>query len=271
MKDFFISILKMIITTILIFMTPFILPLFLKVFLNFGWFSNIEEFTMITQLFYNIYPLIYIVITLTLLLWFFHKWKDIKEFFNNHDLFFGFGDKTFSAKLKVDEALKESDSKKEFINVIKEENKTIDNESIKNVKDEIKQQLGIIKLPNKAYECKECNKKELEDENNKLRYFAAYNMINIETKSLLHIIYNENYVNTDKFRNQIIQGYKRRNKRNIKFTNKDLSNIANSKYETIFEGLKFLNIIEPSEDDKIIKLTQEGKDFVKKYIEEEVV
>ena len=96
-------------------------------------------------------------------------------------------------------------------------------------------------------------------------------MINTEAKSLLHIIYNEKYIDTDKFKSRIIQGYKKRNKKNVKFAKKEIDKIARNKYDAIFDGLKFLNIIEPSEDDKTIKLTQDGKKFVEKYIEKKEV
>ena len=62
---------------------------------------------------------------------------------------------------------------------------------------------------------------------------------------------------------------KKRNKKNIKLARQDINKIAQNKYDTIYDGLKFLNIIEPSEDDTIIKLTKEGKEFVEKYIEKE--
>ena len=139
------------------------------------------------------------------------------------------------------------------------------------IMNEVKLQLGIDKRNKTQEKCKECNKKELEEENSRLRDFAAYNMINTEAKSLLHIIYNEKYIDTDKFKSKIIQGYKKRNKKNIKFTKKEIDKIARNKYDAIFDGLKFLNIIEPSEDDKTIKLTQDGKKFVEKYIEKKEV
>ena len=96
-------------------------------------------------------------------------------------------------------------------------------------------------------------------------------MINAEAKSLLHIIYNEKYIEKDKFKSRIIQGYKKRNKKNIKFSKKEINKIARNKYDTIYDGLKFLNIIEPSEDDKIVKLTEKGRNFVEKYIEKKEV
>jgi len=157
--SFILNILKMIITFILIFITPFILPLLLKVFLNWHWFENIEEFSNIIKIFYSAYPIVYSIITLLLLLWFFHKWEDIKEFLNNHDLSLGFKNGMISSKVK-DEVLEESNSKKEFINEIKEK-KQIYNE-----------------------------KGELKNENIKLCHFAAYNIINVDTRSVLHIIYN---------------------------------------------------------------------------------
>lgn len=110
----------------------------------------------------------------------------------------------------------------------------------------------------------------LKNENSDLRFFAAYNIINADVKSLLHIIYNEKFIEMDKFKSKIIQGFKSRNKNNIKMNRKTMNKYAKNKYDTIYKGLKFLNIIEPSEDDKEIRLTKEGKEFVKKYIEKEV-
>lgn len=46
-------------------------------------------------------------------------------------------------------------------------------------------------------------------------------------------------------------------------------NINKEAGETIFNGLKFLNIIEPSENNSEIMLTNEGKKFVEEYIEDE--
>ena len=149
------------------------------------------------------------------------------------------------------------------------ENKEIDSRS---TVQEVKQQLSLIKERDKLKEkCKECNRDEIENENRNLRFFAAYNILNVETKSLLHSIYNEKYIKAYNFKSRIIQGYTRRNKKNIKFSKTDINKIANSKYVTIYEGLKFLNIIEPSEDDKDIKLTTECKIFVEKYIEKKEV
>lgn len=267
MKDFLKAILKMLIVLLIIFIIPFILPIILKIFLKLNLFQGIGEFQSIVNVFNNIYTLIYIVLGIGILLWFFHKWDTIKEMIKNFNSFtLAVGDKKISAQRIVKEEMEDIDQQKEFINKMYQES----NSDSGNVMSEVKERLGIIKT-SKTLKCKECNKTELEEENSKLRYFATYNMINTEAKSILHTIYNEKYIDANEFKSRIIQGYKRRNRKNVKFTRKEINKIAKNKYDTILNGLKFLNIIEPSEDDKIIRLTADGKKFVEKYIEREEV
>ena len=135
----------------------------------------------------------------------------------------------------------------------------------------MQQKLGITETGADKKKCIDCNKSEIQEENIKLRNFATFNMLNKEARELLHIIYCEKYISINQFRSRIIQGYKKRNKRNVKIAKKDIDKIAKNKYNTIYDGLKFLNVIEPSEDDETIKLTQEGKKFVEKYIEKKEV
>jgi hypothetical protein len=266
MRDFLFSVLKMTIAVLIIFLIPFMLPLILKLFLTFNIFSGIDEFKNIISIFNNLYIFIYILLGIGILLWFFHKWETIKELLKDMNFSLIFGNKKILAE-HVKEEFKNINEQKEFLEKISKES---NNES-ENTINAAKTLLGIKQSNNQQKKCRECNKKELEDENSKLRDFATYNMINTEAKSLLHIIYNEKYINKDQFKSRIIQGYKKRNKKNVKFTHKEIDKIARNKYDTIFEGLKFLNIIEPSEDDKIIKLTEEGKKFVEKYIEKKEV
>lgn len=266
MKEFFKSLLKMIIAIITIFMIPFIPSVILKVFINFHFFIDIDEFKNMMTIFNNIYVISYIVIGIIILLWFFHKWSDIKNIIQNMNFSIAVGDKKISAE-HIREEMKNIDEQKEFINKIAKQNNN--NESANIIK-EVKSKLGISKDKGNK-KCKECNKEELKEENEQLRYFATYNVINTEARILLHMMYNEKFVARNTFKSKIIQGYKKRNKRNIKFTKKEINKIAENKYDTIFEGLKFLNIIEPSEDDQILKLTQNGKKFVEKYIEKKEV
>ena len=264
------AILKMILTILIIFSIPFVLPLMFKILVKIGAFINIDELKNIMDAFNNIYTFIYIGIGITVLFGFFHGWDNfkttIKGLLRGLKGSFEIEGKKFSFETAKEE-IEDSDAQKDFIKKLNQENKSLDSE---NTMEEIKEKLGIIpKQKNK--ECTECNKNELQEENIKLRNFAAYNMLNKEARSLLHVIYNEKYIESDTFKSRIIQGYKKRNKKNIKIAKKDINKIAQNKYDAIYEGLKFLNIIEPSEDDKTIKLTKEGKKFVEKYIEKKEV
>ena len=260
----------MIIAVIFIFILPFMLPLLLKLFINCKIFNDVEEFKSIVEIFNNIYPIIYILIGIIILLWFFHKWEDIKKFLSSMDYDVDWKEKRISAKHnRAKEELAEINKSQEFIQQMNKEDKSID---IDATQQEVKLQLGIIDKDSKDLlkpKCIDCNFQELKEENNKLRNFATYNMVNKDTKMLLHVIYNDNFIETKRFKESIIKGYKKRNRKNVKISHKDINDIAEKRYQTIYEGLKFLNIIEPSEDDKEIKLTNEGKKFVEKYIESE--
>lgn len=261
------KLIKFILQTIFIFSVPFIIPAICKILIKLGLFDSISELKEIVSVFNNWNTMLYIAIGVAIFIYWFCRWESVKEFVRNRDFLFNFKEKTVSANKTNVEELNRADEQKKFINKITEENKIKNSDT---TIQEMKNMLGISKKMNDNY-CTECNENKsiLEKEVIKLRDFATYNIINTDAKTLLHIIYNENYIETDKFKSRIIQGYKRRNRRNQKFSKKDVNKIARNKYETIYDGLKFLNIIEPSEDDKVIRLTKEGKEYVKKYIEQE--
>ena len=85
-------------------------------------------------------------------------------------------------------------SKKEFIENIKDEN---GNSNIV-LNEEVKEKLGIVTVK-ETKKCEKCNKENLERENSKLREFATYNVINTDAKSILHTIYNENYIDSNNY------------------------------------------------------------------------
>lgn len=258
MKKIFL-VLKTIGTIGLLLMSPFALPLLNKLLIHWKLFESIEDLQENIKVFSNMYTVICIIIAVLLLLWFFYDWKDIKKIIQQIKSF-KLKDLEFS-KENVEVAIKENEEKTKIIKELKKDNKDNSKDSEESKK-AIKEQLFSQKNNSNI-----CDNSNLISENKNLKYYSAYNIINIETKSLLHKIYNEKYIETDNFKKQIIEGYTRRNKHNIKFSKKDINKIAESKYHTIYEGLLFLNIIEPSEDDKEIRLTNEGKEFVEKYIE----
>ncbi|MCI7443336.1 MAG: hypothetical protein MSA89_09695 [Clostridium sp.] len=259
MKKTIFFVLKMIGTIVSLFIAPFIFPLLAKLFIYWKWFENIEDLQNTIKVFSNMYTLISIIIMVLILLWFFHDWKDVKKIFQGIR---SFKLKDFEiSKESAENVIKENEEKTKIIKELKEDNKnnSADSEESKKA---IKEQLFSQKKNNDI-----CDNSNLVNENKRLKYYSAYNIINVETKGLLHKIYNEKYIETEEFKKQIIDGYTRRNKHNIKFSKKDINKVATSKYNTIYEGLLYLNIIEPSEDDKEIRLTNEGKEFVEKYIE----
>ena len=265
------SILKITVTILLVFSLPFLIPIMFKVLMHFKIFNDVEEIKNIFSVFNNKYTLIYICIGVGLILFYFHKWEGFKNtvvgFMKGLKASYSHGGKTISFETAKEE-INDFREHKEFMNELIGDNKTLDS---KNSIEEMQQKLGIIKTGVDKNKCIECNKSEIQEENIKLRNFATYNMLNKEARDLLHIIYCEKYIPINQFKSRIIQGYKKRNRRNVKIAKKDIDKIARNKYNTIYDGLKFLNIIEPSEDDETIKLTQEGKKFVEKYIEKKEV
>jgi len=256
MANYVKTILKVMLTIIVIFVIPFIPAMISKILVSLKIFESIEELEKTLNIFNNGYFLAYIGIGAGLLLWYFHKWEPLKEFLKRIKLNFKNGDNQLEACYSENEFVEESNKKKKFIEDIA--SSSMDSNVGKNNMKSI--------LDDKTYN----NNDVLKNENNNLRFFAAYNIINADVKSLLHIIYNEKYIETNKFKGRIIQGFKKRNRRNNKMSKKNMNKYAKNKYETIYKGLIFLNIIEPNEDDTEIRLTKEGKEFVRKYIEKEV-
>lgn len=256
-------ILKLLFVIGIIFCIPFILPVIGKLLINAGFFSDFSEFEKIGNFFNNWYSLSYIGLGIFLLFFSFNKFEGIKTFFGSRDWLINLREMIISSSKSNNEVLKKADEQKAFITKIDKDSKKIESNVAQH---EMQLKLGLSE--NKAISnCSDCNRVDLERENLKLREFATYRVLNQDAKSLLHIIYNENFIETDKFKNKIIKGYNRKYRNNKKMPQNVANKLANKKYENMLDGLKFLNIIEPSEDDKILKLTTEGKTYVEKYIE----
>ena len=71
-------VLKTIVTILVVFSVPFIIPLFFKILLNWGIFNNLEEIKEIIDVFNNKYTLIYIGTGIILIAIYFHKWDGFK-------------------------------------------------------------------------------------------------------------------------------------------------------------------------------------------------
>lgn len=284
-KDILKKIGKTIACIIIIFLIPFVLPLITRVLVHFNVFTCVEDFRNYIETFFNAYVIAYMLIVMIIVIAFMCSKDKIEEFINRHDFHIKYKDTEFTTK-GID-FIEDANNKKNFVeNLDIKEN--ADNE---NIMLEIQRELGIIKQ-SKEEKNKSKNKnkdvkqqenslaveniiieenKALKDENNNLRYYAAYNIINKKTKDLLHVIYCENYMEKIEFEKVLKNSYKSRNRKNTNINKNNLNKYAENKVETIEKGLKYLNILEISEDNKYLILTKYGKEFVEKYIEEEVV
>lgn len=279
------TILKMIIATTFVFCAPFILPIILKLLIKNNIFENVDEFNAIANSFYNNYTVVYIVITILILLWFFYKWEDVKKLVKSIHFSVKHGDTSVDAEAMLNNQLEENKNKIEITHdmqkvpgsddsnnaakILKEANTSKKNDILEERnKNNTKKENYIINqninLMEKSYIDK-INVKSLELENRNLRYYAAYNIIDNETKEVLLEMYENKYIQLDEFRKKIVkQDYKENDNKSINIT--ESLKLAFSRFETIYRSLKFLNIVEPSEDNKIIQLTSDGKRFVEEYL-----
>jgi hypothetical protein len=262
------KILKTVACITIMVLIPFIFPLFARFLVHINLFENVEEFDKYIKIFFNIGFLVMFAISAIIVYLIACNKEKLKEWIENRDVSVKTRDIEVSARMS--EMVDESTKKKNFINNLNE--KEVNNKLVA---------IGVQEELNLNNNKKEQNKnakkdsykddfKILEDENNKLRFYSAYNIINQKTKELLNVIYCNKSMGLSEFKNILINNFKNRNRKNKNLTNTQKNEYANNKYETIKNGLQFLNIIEISDDNKIITLTPYGKTFVEKYIEKEV-
>ena len=251
-KKFF----KIIIFILAIICIPFIFPLLTRFLIHTHLFIDIYEFEKYLNVFLNPNFLILIGIIIVSILVFTGNKERLMNWLENRDILLKHRDT--EANFKKSEMVDESAKKKNIINEL-----NVETNEDKSILLEVKKE-----LKNKT-NSKVDESESLKKENDNLRFYSAYNIMNKKAKELLHTIYCEKSIDLSTFRNGLIYSFKNRNKRNKNLTKSQINEYANNKYETIKEGLQYLNIIEISDDDKIT-LTKHGKEFVEKYIENEV-
>ena len=255
------KLLKIIVYLLIIITIPFIFPLLTRLLIHLHVYSDVNEFEKYLNIFLNPNFLIFIAIVVIGIFIFTSNKENIMNWLDNRDFFFKHRDT--EANIKKSEMVDESAKRKNIINEFNVETDSNNKSTLLEVKKELKK--GV-----KNKSVKEVDESDLlKKENDNLRFYSAYNIINKKAKELLHTIYCEKSIDLLTFRNGLIYSFKNRNKRNKNLTKSQINEYANNKYETIKEGLQYLNIIEISDDDKIT-LTKYGKEFVEKYIENEV-
>ena len=262
MKEFWFKILKMFICIIIVIFIIFIFPIIVRFLIYVNLYNSLEEFKMYFDLFLNQYFLILFGIVLLGVIIVVGNKNFIMNWLDNRDI--SFKHKEMEAEFKKSEMVEESAKKKEIIHEFNTETGINNKTTMLEVKEELSDD-AVSKTAKKTDEVE-----FLENENNNLRFYSAYNIINKKAKELLNIIYCDKSMELETFKNRLICSFKNRNKRNKNLNKSQIIEYANNKYETIKEGLQFLNIIEISDDDKTITLTRYGKEFVEKYIEKEV-
>ena len=262
------------------FFTILILPVMSKVLVNYNVFSSLDEIKTYIALYNNKYTVIFSIFGLLILLFIFGDREKIVETIGKFSFSVKHGDTSLSIS-KDSDAIKDVESRKMLTEALldksKENVKSNENDNSKNSIQKIKSILDINN--NKDSKKKNGNKQKdtiedeykrtnekLQEENDTLRFYATYNIVNKKTKELLTQIYYEKYIESYKFKELIIKSYQKNNRNNKNISRNNLKIYANDKCETIFNALNYLNIIDLSEDNKEIRLTEKGKKFVDEYI-----
>lgn len=115
--------------------------------------------------------------------------------------------------------------------------------------------------------CNECKKEEIISENESLRYFSAYRITNKYSQELLIEIRNHKKIKITDFESNMREYYNRTIKN---MGRKRKEDFINKKIEDLLRDLRFINIIEYSEDDLFLVLTANGEEFVNGLNKEEV-
>lgn len=259
------KIIKIIICIAIILLFPFAFALITRFLIHVHLYANIEEFKNYINMFNNIYFIIILLIgTISVFLISCNK-ENLKKLIRKLKFTLKYKDTQIDASFN--DVIEEADVKKNFIELFGKNNKDESKDEDKEIKTKVQAELKMIKKPKK-------NTNEIEflkQENNNLRFYATYNIINKKTKELLNIIYCDKSMRLKDFKKRIEYSYIDRNKNNKNINKKDLKNYASNKSETILKGLLYLEIIEITDDEiESIALTQFGEEFVEKYIEKEV-
>ena len=259
----------------IIFSVILILPAISKILINFKLFESFDELNSYISIYNNKYSIMFIVMGIIIMIFIFGDKEKIIEMLGQFSFMIKHGDTSVSIT-KADE-FKDTESKKKLTEALYDESKeNLKKEENENSKESIQKIKSILDLSNSKNKSKKKKKNEidetkkvnenLKDENDSLRFYATYNIINKKTKELLMQIYYEKCIEQSRFKEVLIKNFQKNNKNNRNISKNNLRKYANDKYETIFKGLNYLKIIDLSEDNNEIRLTEKGKKFVDEYI-----
>lgn len=233
---------------------PLVYPIVTKLLIDANFFQNISEIEQLMHLYKSIYMLPIIAFVICIFIYIVPNKEKLFDVVKHFKVNIGNGDK------KVEFAV---DSNIEKLCVPE---RSIEDESNKN-KEEIQTQLGILQETNeedRKFQLENATLRrdisKLETERDDLRFFSAYSITNANCRKLLKKIMNSDKITTEEFYEILTKDY---NKKIKNIYGKAKENYITNKINILLENLKYLNIIEYSEDGDYILLTFDGLSFVK--------
>lgn len=237
---------------VVIAMFPFLYPIISNALIALGIIKNVEQIKMYIEMFksFNIFiAIIMIVIVL------YESDISISEIIEKIISNFDFNYKNGNSEIQL-----------------KHKNNILQNEATKMAKD-VKKEAQEILFKDTANsnvintKCQECKKEEIANERESLRYFSAYQITNKYSRNLLKEVKACEKMPIELFAYSLQEYYQKTIKNMGK---KRKQEFITKKIEELLYNLRYLNIIEYTEDDKFIILTQNGKEFMNSYYNEEV-
>lgn len=237
------------IIVLLVLLLPFIYPVLAKILIKIRVFKGIDEISKYISIFKEFYWIIISTIVAAIILYFTHNKELISKILSN-----------------VSSIAVKNGENEVFLNFIQNEYKREVEDNIEDSKKQTKEQLKNLlkggeqlKLETKT-ENKENEK--IREERDNLRIFAVDRITNRCCKSILKKILTNDKIEVEKLREEL-ENYYRKSIKNM-YGKKKEAYIINKVNELLI-NLKYLNIIEYSEDDEYIILTKDGIEFVKSY------
>lgn len=230
----------------IILVIPFIYPLISNLLIHFGFIQNINEIKEYLGIF-GIYNILLIALILF----------GIKHYFE-----ISFSEILEKFTTNIDFSLKRGDSEVQVHMPIKSDTKKTENMA-KETREEAYEEIIREKKEN-GTKCEECDLINVKEERESLRFFSAYQITNQFARELLKKIIISGKIESEVFINEM-NGY-------YKSTIKNMGKVRKNQYiekkiNELLYNLRYLDLIEYSEDDNYILLTQKGIEFVKGYEE----
>lgn len=241
----------------LVLLLPFIYPIFAKVLIKIGAFKEIDEISKSISIFKEFYWIIISGIVVAIILYFTHNKEFLQKILSSvSSIAVKNGDNELLLKFMQDGYKKEvkdniEDSKKQAKELLSNLSK-------------YGEQLSLVTKIESTENKENREIEKIKEERDNMRIFVADRITNKCCKNILKKISSNGKIEVEKFREELENYYK-----------KSIKNIHGKKKETyiinkvneLLSNLKYLNIIEYSEDDNYIILTKDGMEFVNSCLE----